>query len=727
MASKSKKSIKFYPEVDSKRDYARVAAWFLGPRGENGDLLVESVKESIEHHARFRSENYNKDDPEYITQALKDTKEYGIEKAKFNEHLKVLRERLTYSVPFFTPRYQAHMDWDLVLPGTVGYITAMLYNQNNVATEASPVTSQLELEVGNDLCGLLGYNTEVSSVKPWGHITAGGTIANIEAMWVARNLKYYPLAIQMLLLTNEKYSSAKTLKIEVWPTKDGILVTKEFSKLTHDELFRLDPDTVLKFIDEIAIACYGNATPENRDKVTTDLTPLTLPYLGFVEFAKKHNTTMRSPKVIVPATRHYSWPKAATLLGLGEEATLGVKVDEYCRMDIEDLKAKIKHCKVNDYTILMVVAVAGSTAEGISDSLVKVLLLRREHFEDMNYLVHVDAAWGGYVRSILPPYVAIAPYTFTLANVDDPYVPTLPLSKHAQRQFRAFPFADSITVDPHKAGFIPYPAGALCYRNGDFRYQINMGAPYLKSDEDLNVGTFGVEGSKPGAAPAACWLAHRSISLDNKGYGLILGECMFTVKRYYCQWMMLPKEGDRFNISMLHKFPKFEREPFKGKSDDEIKDYIRNNIIGKSNEEISNNNDAMYLLSEIGPDILINAFVFNYKESNGQWNTSVENTNKFTAKLLDRFSMTKPPDTIKDVDILVMGNEYASETYGELVLSRMALELGLKLPTEPYSLKMINSTILNPWPTTGDFLDSLTQAFKKGMEEIIDGINHEPK
>ena len=26
--------------------------------------------------------------------------------------------------------------------------------------------------------------------------------------------------------------------------------------------------------------------------------------------------------------------------------------------------------------------------------------------------------------------------------------------------------SDSITVDPHKSGYIPYPAGALCYRNG---------------------------------------------------------------------------------------------------------------------------------------------------------------------------------------------------------------------------------------------------------------------
>ena len=32
--------------------------------------------------------------------------------------------------------------------------------------------------------------------------------------------------------------------------------------------------------------------------------------------------------------------------------------------------------------------------------------------------------------------------------------------------------ADSITIDPHKAAYIPYPAGGLCYRDGRLRYLI---------------------------------------------------------------------------------------------------------------------------------------------------------------------------------------------------------------------------------------------------------------
>jgi hypothetical protein len=53
-----------------------------------------------------------------------------------------------YSVPFFSPRYSAHMCMENSVPGILGYISAMLYNPNNVAFEASPVTTLLEIEVG---------------------------------------------------------------------------------------------------------------------------------------------------------------------------------------------------------------------------------------------------------------------------------------------------------------------------------------------------------------------------------------------------------------------------------------------------------------------------------------------------------------------------------------------------------------------------------------------------
>jgi hypothetical protein len=43
------------------------------------------------------------------------------------------------------------MTSDLTMASLIGYFATMLYNPNNVAAEASPVTTRLELEVASQL------------------------------------------------------------------------------------------------------------------------------------------------------------------------------------------------------------------------------------------------------------------------------------------------------------------------------------------------------------------------------------------------------------------------------------------------------------------------------------------------------------------------------------------------------------------------------------------------
>jgi glutamate/tyrosine decarboxylase-like PLP-dependent enzyme len=69
-------------------------------------------------------------------------------------------------------------------------------NPNNVATEASPLTSVIERDVGIQLCQMLGYNTSnTDSSRPWGHIACGGSVANLESMWY---VYFYNTAIQAI-------------------------------------------------------------------------------------------------------------------------------------------------------------------------------------------------------------------------------------------------------------------------------------------------------------------------------------------------------------------------------------------------------------------------------------------------------------------------------------------------------------------------------------------------
>jgi glutamate/tyrosine decarboxylase-like PLP-dependent enzyme len=78
----------------------------------------------------------------------------------------------------------------------LGYFMTMLYNPNNVALEASPMTTLVELRVGKQLCKLFGYNVdEFKSPLAWGHITCGGTVANLESIWVGMFLMTLPTHI----------------------------------------------------------------------------------------------------------------------------------------------------------------------------------------------------------------------------------------------------------------------------------------------------------------------------------------------------------------------------------------------------------------------------------------------------------------------------------------------------------------------------------------------------
>ena len=56
------------------------------------------------------------------------------------------------------------MLWDTTIASNVGYIAALLYNQNNVASMASGVTLQLEREVAMDLCRMVGYKVGEDAV-----------------------------------------------------------------------------------------------------------------------------------------------------------------------------------------------------------------------------------------------------------------------------------------------------------------------------------------------------------------------------------------------------------------------------------------------------------------------------------------------------------------------------------------------------------------------------------
>src|ERR1700683_4931254 len=54
----------------------------------------------------------------------------------------------------------------------------------------------------------------------------------------------------------------------------------------------------------------------------------------------------------------------------------------------------------------------------------------------------------------------------------------------------------TITLDPHKSGYVPYPAGGLCIRDERHRFLTTWTSPFINvnQENDIAMGIFGVEG-----------------------------------------------------------------------------------------------------------------------------------------------------------------------------------------------------------------------------------------
>jgi len=685
-----------------------LAAWFLGPKAENQNLFSELIAEGIKANCNDRKEYFIKD-PKYVTEDLKRSEEYincvEYMKSEYNELLKGLKK----SVPFFSYRYQAHMNWDLTIPGMLGYFSAMLYNQNNVAAEASPVTSHLEALVGDDLCKMLGFvvtdSNDENAILPWGHITCDGSVANLEAMWAARNLKYYPISVASALRNEAALEAARGMLV---PLPDG--KRRQLIELDTWTLLNLGIDDVLALTQRMQLE-YGISA----DVINNAMDPYTIQSLGFDEFNRRYIKDTPPCVLMGPATKHYSWPKNAAVLGIGKNNFLNINVDMDARMDIKHLRTQLDKCLSARQPVLMVVVVLGSTEESAVDPLARVIALRDEYRKSgLEFAIHVDAAWGGYFASLLRK-----PHKSTSDVTIDSYTPDFMLSDYVMEQYNAIPLAESVTIDPHKAGYIPYPAGGLCYRNKNMRNLVAFLAPEVYHGEkiDASMGVFGIEGSKPGAAAAGVYLSHRIIRPDQSGYGKILGKALFNSKRFYSGIITLAEPDDPFIVVPVQQIPA-EREGKNQKEiDQQLKD-IKKNIVEKENKDIKPKD--MKLLKKLGSDQIIITYAFNFKDKGGVLNTDPKKANDFNHKIFEALSLS-PEKPDHKPSLIITTSQFEPEIYGKEFVRTFMKRLGVD-DSNLITMNFLSSTTMCPWLTDtekGNFIPELTKVLKEAVIKVV--------
>ena len=172
--------------------------------------------------------------------------------------------------------------------------------------------------------------------------------------------------------------------------------------------------------------------------------------------AARDRSDSRDPNVVAPETVHFSVRKAADVLGVELRTT---PVDSDYRADPVAIDA------ATDADTALIVGVAGSTEYGRVDPIPAL----GEVATDAGAMLHVDAAWGGFV---------------------------LPFTDH-EWDF-AVDAVDTVTIDPHKLGQAAIPAGGLLAREQATVDALAVETPYLESTTQATL-----TGTRSGAGVAS--------------------------------------------------------------------------------------------------------------------------------------------------------------------------------------------------------------------------------
>lgn len=584
-----------------------VRALFLGPKGENRDFFTAAVDSLVEEHIHWRRD-FHPEDPDIVTAAQTREPEFEAVVDRSQQVLEQLTSRLkSTSTPWFSTRYLGHMNSDTLMIANLAEIATILYNPNNVAYESSVATSQMETEVGREFSELMGWNADTA----WGHITTDGTVANYEGLWLARNLKSIPAAIR---ITSPSLVSGKS----DWELLN--LPTAEILDLL--DTIKLDRDLFKRTIEE---------SSRGRGAGTG--------VLG---------------KVLVPSSRHYSWDKAADLLGIGVDNLIRIPVDKSYRMDLVALQKTIDDLVAQKIPILALVGVVGTTEEGAIDDIAGMRnLIAVNRAQGINFYFHVDAAYGGYARTL---FMDETNAFMTRAELEARIAAEgfgghgWP-SAHVWAAFEAIGSADSITIDPHKMGYVPYSAGGVTFHDRRILSLISYAAAYVFEDGgnlDESLGSVVLEGSKSGTTAAGVWAAHQLLPLNHAGYGQLMSRSWAGTH----QFLQILKTVESFPVAGVTV-------------------------------------NCHPLLTE--PDFNIICMAFNVSG-----NTSLAAMNAFNQELYHRFSYEFGP--LFSDDWITSHTELTQEVYGDVpreFIERMGID-----PDEWNSVGrvvVLRSCVMHPW------------------------------
>ena len=608
-------------------------ALFLGPRGENAQILVEAFQRAVRRNSEWRKGFHPEDGSPIANGATSRAGYQATIESTMDVYDRLLLRLNDGSTPWSSLRYLGHMNTDTLLVSIAAEAAAMLYNPNSVGYESSIPTTKMEVEVVRDLIRLIGYDNG----KAWGYLALDGTIANDEALWIARELKAFPIAVKRAM---------GSLMVK----GDAANVLGKAAALEERELLNLPVEETIRMVEYAAKANH-------------------MPWI--MKHSIRHVGSDRYPSlgaILVPSTAHYSLEKAAAILGIGENNLIRIPVDENYRMSLSSLEKRIEKLQREGTPILAVVGVVGTTEEGAVDDISGIAGLRDECAKrGAGFYFHVDAAYGGYIKSA---YVNRDGSRAAASGENGAHVSDSYFSLH---------LADSITIDPHKQGYIPYVAGGIFVRNREQFRLLMQSAEYLfrnqtgRVDEAQNFGRITFEGSRPGAAAAGVWAAHRLLPLNVDGYGRVIKIAQENTKRF----MGVIERLRDFEVGGVG----FRAEPL-----------LRN------------------------PDLNIVNLAFNFGS-----NIDLRRMNSFNASIYRTFTFNGSAKPYDGNGLILTNTALVREKYGDAP-KEFLHRLGIpeREWDEVGRVEVLRSVLMHPWLMSAETLETYHEELKKAARRALD-------
>ncbi|MGD6808293.1 MAG: tyrosine decarboxylase MfnA [Candidatus Bathyarchaeia archaeon] len=201
--------------------------------------------------------------------------------------------------------------------------------------------------------------------------------------------------------------------------------------------------------------------------------------------AARNMAGVEAPEVVLPESVHFSFEKICCLLKI---KPVYAGLDERFRVDCRSVE------KLVNKNTVAIVGSAGSSELGVVDPIRQLSVIAKKH----GVWLHVDAAFGGLV---------------------------IPFLKKPELEFDfQLEAVQSVTVDPHKMGLAPVPAGGILFRNTKALNGIKTETPYL-----TNGTQYTFVGTRTGASAASTWAIFKS--MGKEGFQKTVNTCMRNTKR----------------------------------------------------------------------------------------------------------------------------------------------------------------------------------------------------